>query len=289
MIRLRMFVRLKPQPRSATLGSHPNTSLHSPTGLNVKLAYLTEVAAIIAAHSQLFIEQLDEISAEAVCDYYVLSRNRFNRWMRDLNDLEHGQPNGDPLHLAGQIGARPSAHAVTEQILINEMISRIWTVLLLARDVSNRIDRIRPIARNIYLGHLAVRHKALRIVLTDDWMSSKHLLAIDQLRKSSERWTDLLCCPIMGQYNLWEFAFDKDRAAEFLRDHVDQAGLSHRSRSWVLILAGLRHSFQDKDGLSAPVHDDDRRIVRLILNSFPENAAEMTFWTSSRVREARQR
>ena len=254
----------------------------------MKLAYLTEVAAMMAAHSQLFIEQTDEISSEAVGDYYVLSRNRFNRWMRDLNDLEHGQPTNDHLPQMGKIPGRPATRAITEQILINEMISRIWTVLLLARDVSNGIDRIRPVARNIYLGHLAVRHKALGVVLADDRMSPKDLLAIDQLRKSSERWTDLLCCSIMGQYNLWEFAFDKDRATEFLRDRVDQAGLSHRSRSWVLILAGLRHSFQDTDGLSVPVHDDDRRLVRLILNSFPANAPEMTFWMGSRVREAKQ-
>ena len=75
---------------------------------------------------------------------------------------------------------------------------------------------------------------------------------------------------------------------EFLRDRVDQAGLSHRSRSWVLILAGMRHSFQETDGLSAPIHDDDRRLARLMLNSFPEDAAEMTFWMGSRVREAKQ-
>ncbi len=260
----------------------------SPTGRIVKLAYLTEVAAIMAAHSQLFIEQTEEISSEAVGDYYVLSRNRFNRWMRDLNDLEHGLPISDPLHLVGHIVGRPATRAVTEQILINEMISRIWTVLLLARDVNNGIDRIRPVARNIHLGHLAVRHKALGVVLADDRMSPADLLAIDQLRKSCERWTDLLCCSIMGQYNLWEFAFDKERGKEFLRDRVDQAGLSHRSRSWVLILAGLRHSFQDADGLSAPVHDDDRRLVRLMLNSFPEHAPEMTFWMGSKVREARQ-
>lgn len=260
----------------------------SPTGRIVKLAYLTEVAAIMAAHSQLFIEQTEEISSEAVGDYYVLSRNRFNRWMKDLNDLEHGLPISAPLHLVGHIVGRPATRAVTEQILINEMISRIWTVLLLARDVNNGIDRIRPVARNIHLGHLTVRHKALGVVLADDRMSPADLLSIDQLRKSCERWTDLLCCSTMGQYNLWEFAFDKERGKEFLRDRVDQAGLSHRSRSWVLILAGLRHSFQDADGLSVPVHDDDRRLVRLMLNNFPEHAPEMTFWMGSKVREARQ-
>ncbi len=255
---------------------------------NVKLAHLTEVAAMMAAHSQMFIEQTDEISSEAVGDYYVLSRNRFNRWMQDLTDLEHGFSISDPLQLVGHIAGRPATRAITEQILINEMIVRIWTVLLLARDVNNGIDRIRPVARNIYLGHLSVRHKALGVVLADDRMTPKDLLAIDQLRKSTERWTDLLCCSIMGPYNLWEFAFDKERAMEFLRDRVDQAGLSHRSRSWVLILAGMRHSFQEADGLSAPIHDDDRRLVRLMLNCFPEDAAEMTFWMGSRVREAKQ-
>ena len=168
------------------------------------------------------------------------------------------------------------------------MISRIWTVLLLARDAHNGIDRIRPVARNIFLGHLAVRHKALGVILTDDRISSKDLLAIEQLRKSTERWTDLLCCSIMGQYDLWEYAFNKDRALEFLHDRGDQTGLSHRSTSWVLILAGMRHSFPDTEGLAAPVHDDDRRLVQLMLNSFPANAPEMTFWMGSRVRAAKQ-
>ena len=253
----------------------------------MKLAYLTEVAALMAAHGQLFIEQSGEVSTQAVGDYYILSRNRFNRWMRDLNDLEHGIPISDPLHLVGFAVDRPGTRAITEQILINEMVARIWTVLLLARDASNNIDRIRPVARNIFLGHLAVRHKALGVVLADNRMSPKDLLAIDHLRKSTERWSDLLCCPFMGQFNLWECAFDKSRAQEFLRDRVDQAGISHRSRAWVLILAGLRHSFQDSQELAVPIHNDDRRLVRLMLNNFPEDAPEMTFWMSSNIREAK--
>jgi hypothetical protein len=92
----------------------------------------------------------------------------------------------------------------------------------------------------------------------------------------------------MGQFELWDLAFDKDRAKEFLRDRTDQAALSHRRRGWVLILAGLRHSFQDEEGLSALVHNDDRRLVRLMLNCFPQDAPEMTFWISSKVHAAKQ-
>ena len=92
----------------------------------------------------------------------------------------------------------------------------------------------------------------------------------------------------MGQYDLWDFAFDKERAREFLRDRTDQGVLSHRSRGWVLILAGMRHSFQEDEGLAAAVHNDDRRLVRLMLNCFPQDAPEMTFWMGTRVREAKQ-
>ncbi len=259
-----------------------------PTGWNVKLAYLTEVAAIMAAHSQIFIEQQQEVTTEAIGDYYILSRNRFNRWMRDLDDLERGVAIQDALHLVGLIAGRPATRGIAEQILINEMVTRVWTLLLLARDARNGIDRIRPVARNIHMGHLAVRHKALGVVLSDDRLSPIDLLAIDKLRKCTERWTDLLCCSIMGQYDLWDLAFDKERAEEFLRDRTDQAGLSHRSRGWVLLLAGLRHSFQEEEGLSATVHNDDRRLVRLMLNCFPQDAPEMTFWMVAKVPEAKQ-
>lgn len=254
----------------------------------MKLAYLTEIAALMAAHGRLFIEQGDELPTEVIGDYYILSRNRFNRWMKDLSDLEKGLSIRDPLHLIGLMPSRPATRTVTEQILINEMVARIWTILMLARDKHQGIDRIRPLAHNVFLGHLSVRHKALSVVLNDDRLQQSDLTAIDKLRRSTERWTDMLCCPLMDEFGLWQYAFHEEIAREFLKDRLDQQSLDHRSRAWVLILAGMRHSFPDKEGLATPVHDDDRRLVRLMLNSFPEDSPEMTFWMSSRVREARR-
>ena len=257
-------------------------------GCSLKLAYLTEVAALMAAHSRLFIEQPDELSAQAIGDYYILSRNRFNRWMRDLSDLEQGIGIRDPLNLIGLKPSRPAARTITEQILINEMVARIWTLLLLARDRAQNVDRIRPVAHNVFLGHLSVRHKSLGVVLNDPRICQDDLTAIDRIRKATERWTDMLCCPLMDEFDLWQYAFHEDKAREFFEDRVDHASLNHRSRAWVLILAGMRHSFPDTEGLAAPLHDDDRRLARLMLNSFPEDAPEMTFWMSSKVREAKR-
>lgn len=254
----------------------------------MKLAYLTEVAALMAAHGRLFIERDDELPAQTIGDYYILSRNRFNRWMKDLADLEQGLCIHDPLHLIGLTPTRPATRTTAEQILINEMVARVWTILLMARDRYQHVDRIHPVAHNVFLGHLSVRHKALSVVLTDERLQQHDLVAIDRIRKATERWTDLLCCHLMEEFDLWEYAFHAQTAKEFLRDRIDQQSIDYRSRAWVLILAGLRHGFQEKDGLSTPVHDDDRRLSRLMLNSFPEDAPEMTFWMASRVRDARR-
>lgn len=253
----------------------------------MRLAYLTEIAALIAAHGRLFVERDDELPTQTIGDYYVLSRNRFNRWMKDLNDLENGLPVRDAQHLFGLTPARPAARSIAEQILINEMLARVWTILMMARDRHQNVDNIRPVAHNVFLGHLSVRHKALGVVLVDDRLSTQDLAAVDQLRRATERWTDLLCCSLMNDYDLWQYAFHQGTARQFYQDRVDGNPLDHRSRAWVLVLSGLRHSFPEKEGLSAVVHEDDRRLARLMLNSFPEDASEMTFWMGARVREAK--
>ena len=253
----------------------------------MKLAYLTEVAALMAAHHQLFIEQSEEIPNQTIGDYYIRSRNRFNRWMRDLGDLENGLEVRDPLHLIGMVSPRPATRSLAEQILVNEMVARIWTILLIARDLEHGVDRVRPVAHNVFLGHLSIRHKAISACLNDHRMSSQDVITVDRIRTSTERWTDMLCCQIMSRFDLWQYAFDGDRARQFFLDRTDQQSVTHHSQAWVLILAGMRHSFPDTEGLGAAIHEDDRAITRLILSSFPEHSPEMAFWMSSKLRKAR--
>ncbi len=252
----------------------------------MKLAYLTEVAALMAAHHRLFIEQPRELPNQIIGDFYIISRNRFNRWMRDLNDLENGLSVRDPMHLTGIVSSRPATRSLTEQIMINEMVARIWTILLIARDQLHGEDRVRPLAHNVFLGHVSIRHKALSVCLTDDRMTPRDMLAVDKLRTSTERWTDMLCCELMNEFNLWQYAFDRERATEFLRDRTEAHAFPQNSQAWVLILAGIRHSFPDRDGLGSLIHEDDRSLTRLMLNSFPQTTPEMRFWLDGRAKQA---
>lgn len=252
----------------------------------MKLAYLVEVAALLSAHSRLLTSRTDPIPNTLLGNFYVQSRNRFNRWMRDLNDLENGVEIRDPLHLIGLNPTRPPVQSITEQILINDVLNRVWTVMLVACDRFRDENRIEPLANNVYRGHLVVRYKALGICLCDESLQPEQVIHLDKLRRSTERWTDLLCCAIMAEFNLWRYAFDESRAREFHRDRFQEDSLDPKSRAWTLILSGLRHSFPAEGGLDAPIHDDDRTITRLMIDSFPRDAREMSFWSSGTIANA---
>ncbi len=253
----------------------------------MKLAYLVEVAALASAHSRILIEQSGQISNVLLGDYYIQSRNRFNRWMRDLNDIENGVSIRDPLHLFGLSPTRPPAQSIAEQIIINDLLNRVWTVMLIACDRDRKESRLEPLAHNVFRSHLAVRHRALSVCINDSSLQPEQVLHVEKLRTSSERWADLLNCGLMDAYDLWDYAFDEVRAREFYQDRFHQERIApQNSQAWSLILAGLRHSFPDIDGLSAPLHDDDRMITRSIIDCFPGDTQSLAVWSLPTIKKS---
>lgn len=251
----------------------------------MKLAYVTEVAALISAHSHLLIERPEPLSTTLLGDFYIQSRNRFNRWHRDLNDLASGVPIRDPDHLIGLHPVRPALQSITEQILINDILNRVWTVVAISVDRHRGDDRAQSLMNNVFRGHLTIRHQALSQCLSGESLTPAQLIEINRLRSLSERWSDLLCSMLMGKFDLWDYAYDKSRAQEFYRDRFDQDTMKPRSHVWTLILAGLRQSFPDDAGLGAPLHEDDRQIARALLSSFPPGAGNMAIWSRPQAAE----
>ena len=250
----------------------------------MKLAHLVEVTALVSAHSKLLIEQPDQFSNMLLGDYYIQSRNRFNRWMRDLNDIETGVEIRDPLHLFGLSFKRPPIQSIAEQVIINDLLNRVWTVVLVSCDRHRGETRIEPLAKNVFHSHMTVRRKVLSVCMNDGSLQPEQLLHIEKLRASSERWADLLNCSLMAAYDLWSYAVDETRAREFFHDRFHRERLApQQNEAWSLILAGLRHSFPDVDGLSAPLHDDDRLITRSIIDAFPGDKHPVAAWTRPTV------
>ena len=247
----------------------------------VKLAYVPEIAAMISAHSRLLIENPNPFSTTLLGDFFIHSRNRFNRWLKDLNDLQDGLEIRNPLHLAGLSPARPPIQSITEQILMTDLLNHVWTVAAVSSDRYRGEDRLQNLIRNVFRGHLTIRARALTICMRHESLTSDQMSQINKLRCSVQRWSDFLCSTLMGRFELWEYSYDKTCAQEFCRERCNEETVKTRSQVWTMILAGLRHSFRDEDGLGAPLHEDDRQITRTIFKTFPAGDPNMAIWTDT--------
>lgn len=234
----------------------------------LKLSCLPEIAALLAAHGQSFVEQWSPLPVQVIGDYYVLSRNRFNRWMRVLDDLDRGCVPADADFRYSSLGRLPCMRIVAEQVLVNEILTRVWSLLLVAQDRFRGENDTEALASNVFLGHQAVRRRAMDVFRSDDVLGLEHVLRIEHIRREAEMWSDILCAPLMKRYELWSYAHDAEQSREFYRQRVDRNALSPGSDSWGAMLSSMRESFSEVDGLGVLVHEDDRRLVSLMLGSF---------------------
>lgn len=253
----------------------------------MKLAYLVEATALIAAHSKLLIEGNDPLPTVRMGDYYIHSRNRFNRWMRDLNDVTAEVAIRDPLHQFGLHPRFPVAMSITEQILVNGLLNRVWAITLAAVDRHRGENAVTSLALNVNRSFDTVRQKALTLVRHHASVNPAQVLHLNRMQSSADRWADLMTCSLMAEYDLWEYAIDSDRCREFHRDRFQSSQLrSDDGRAWSLILAGLKHSFPDEGGLAFPIHDDDRRVLKTMIDCFPSEPGTLKVWSAPELHQS---
>lgn len=244
----------------------------------MKLSALPEIAALLAAHGQSFAEQASGVSVQAIGDYYVYSRNRFNRWMRLLDQLESdccGADVADGSTEPSLSSGIPLLRELGEQILVNEMLARVWTILLIAQDRQRGSSECEALATNVLLGHQTLRRRLLQLCRSDELAAAEFSLRIEHLRRETEVWTDILCCPLMKRYDLWSLACDEEDARDYFRQRQERCALDSASAAWVAMLSGLRDSFSDTDEPAVLVAQDDIRIVRLMASCFPTSCTEI--------------
>jgi hypothetical protein len=98
-----------------------------------------------------------------------------------------------------------------------------------------------PVARSVYIGQMEARNRALNLMVYGQGFEMQEAVALNQIRRRTERWSDLLLGHLMMSHDATEFAFEPERARDFAADLRDQGGL--RGVAWRLTLASLRAAF----------------------------------------------
>ena len=189
---------------------------------------LIELAGLVSAHGPLLVEGQRPVANEHIERYWVASKTRLDRWARSLkgfadgvNDAASALPERPERHSAHKGPASPAAaklpwqhvRSVMEEILVSEVLTRVWTAVLCAHDRRHGADDAGPVARSVMLGHVEARHRALTLVVqaekgTGDSCAQRlqgpsgnrrpssfpleTAVKLNSLRRRAERWTDVL-------------------------------------------------------------------------------------------------
>jgi hypothetical protein len=170
-----------------------------------------------------------------------------------------------------------NTYATLEEILLSEVLTRVWTAVLVGYDQARGTQGAELIARSVYAGHLEARHRAMKLLVEGPGINSHEALALNRVRRRAEYWSDLLVGYLAGVADVSEFAVDPHRATEFAA-HL-QAGSADdggRQRRWTLTLATLRTAFRQGIRGFSPNSDLNAQISAGILACFPVDLFDAT-------------
>jgi hypothetical protein len=235
------------------------------------LCELAELSATVASHGPGLVAERRPLSPSAMGQYWSASKCRFDRWAAALKEYR------DRAAFVAQPGVFSSSEfqtfgdirPVIEEILVGEMLTRVWTAVTRACDLATGEGESEPIAQSVLLGQMEARNRALQLIVHGPGIDAADAVSLNQLRRRTERWTDVLVGYLATSSDVSPLAADPQRARDFASDliHEQQHGVAEQG--WQVTLAALRAAFRhDLDRPVANVELTDQ-IGQAVLACFP--------------------
>lgn len=224
---------------------------------------MAEVAGWLSVCSELFHTGLLPPRHQDGLSYWVASKCRLQRWQSALKvferDLDDPQEQHDPWH---------AIEILIEEVLISDVLTRVWTALLVHEDAARGHVEMQSIGHSVYIGHLEIRNRCLRLLLHNRAANEDAFHRLDGLRIRMERWTDLLLSRLVSIAIARQFGFDAERIDNFAADrHLEDRA---RRRQMESLLQSSFSAALIQDGSSCSANPDlNRDIVAGVLECLP--------------------
>jgi len=219
---------------------------------------LVDFAAILATRSDAFIVAAEHPQQGCLEQYWAASKCRHERWARSMKAYD--TPSASP---AQQKLAWSQVRPVLEEILLSEMLTRVWTAAATLHDQLRGANDLEPIARSVLIGHMEARHRALNLMVYGKGFDVAEAVSLNRLRRRAERWTDLLLARFTPHRETRDLPFDRERTMAFRLDMNDEPS---PGGSWNLLLASLRVAFRQGVTLTSPNPDLNEQIAGSLLS-----------------------
>jgi hypothetical protein len=224
---------------------------------------LVELAALVSAEAPAAFERGGRFSSAGADAYWVASKCRLDRWARQLKVRD------ERASLAA-CGKHPACLATCLEVLISEILTRVWAAAALASDRRGESTELAPVAQSILFGHHEARVNVLNLIAADlkgrPGSRQRQAQRLDRVRRVSERWTDLLLAPLAKFCDLEVIAHDPARVRDFAEDRIDERDSPTADRSRAILNSSLHSAFHRFAAWPNRNADLNSQIAAAILN-----------------------
>ena len=233
---------------------------------------LVQLAALVATHGRAFAENGTQVSITALDEYWTASKCRLDRWSRTLKSFTTAVHHSR----AEAMAQWPSVEPIIEEILLTEILTRVWSGVLFVHDRKRGISDCDPVARSVMMGHLEARHRALALLLHGPGVGTVAAVELNRLRMRIERWIDVLVGGFLNGDDITEFAIDPERARDFAADLRERHQQPLAQHAWELTLASLKAGFRPQRDRISGNGDVNSRIASAVVACFPSELFDAT-------------
>ncbi len=226
---------------------------------------LAELGSWVAIHSGNLIYGEQEQPMLVATTYWTSSRIRLQRWVTALkmfeHDIRHPQLGHDPW---------PALEIVVQEILVSELLTRVWSAAVLTHDWYHQTDELHGLAHSIHISHIEAKNRALRILLAGQAANETACERMNNLRRRMERWTDLLLGQLPHGEQAAIFGFDRLRVRDFNSEQRQALGADYEVRQKILVASLAADLLRDHIRYAANP-ELNREIAAGVMACFPSD------------------
>jgi hypothetical protein len=211
--------------------------------------WLVEIASLWGFHGATLGSSRSPLPAEAVHEYWLRNRVRFDGWNAMLTRFRSQTVS---MSVGKRVRAWHKLRCVIEEVLLAEPLARV-VVAVAAQLEDRQIDHdARSILHNVYIAHCEVRNRCLKIILEGIDRGISDADELNRVRHYLEHWTDMLLGYFAHSPSAAEYAFSAQRMEDFADDYGQRMLGTHTHVVWSLLL-GSCQSWLDKHCNLPPV------------------------------------
>jgi hypothetical protein len=211
-----------------------------------------------------------DTTVELAKQYWTASKCRLESWQRALRIFAADLQADDPWH-----NPWPATEVVIQEILISEILTRVWTAVLIHRDASTSSNELSGVAHSVFISHMEVSNQALRLLMAQDDNRLAAVQTLNTQRRRWERWTDLLLGCLPEDEIARRFAHNRDRMLDFARDRRHQSPAA-RHQADQLLLASLTAELRKSSQRLSANPELNRQIAAGVMAFLPAEQFDST-------------